>query len=57
MQRYASQSSGSTLRDELNEAIQAEEKKLNFLRDEERMSKEQAATSEAQIRLWSDLIS
>ncbi|XP_046426086.1 intraflagellar transport protein 81 homolog [Neodiprion fabricii] len=56
MRRYASPSSGSTLRDELNEAIQAEEKKFNFFKNEEKSLKDQLTNCETQIRLWGNLI-
>ncbi|XP_048508535.1 intraflagellar transport protein 81 homolog isoform X1 [Athalia rosae] len=57
MRRYASPGGGPTLRDELNEAIQTEEKKLSIAKNEEETIKQQTITSEAQMRLWNDLIS
>ncbi|XP_012274186.1 intraflagellar transport protein 81 homolog [Orussus abietinus] len=54
---YASPGGGSTLRDELQESIQKEEKKLKVLKEEEQHVKEHATQYENQTQQWSNLIS
>ncbi|XP_015604844.1 intraflagellar transport protein 81 homolog isoform X2 [Cephus cinctus] len=56
IRHYASPGGGPTLRDELNEMIQVEEKKSKLLKDDEKSLKERAIESENQTQQWNNLI-
>ncbi|XP_033219509.1 intraflagellar transport protein 81 homolog [Belonocnema kinseyi] len=55
IKNYASQNGGPTYRDELQEAIQTEEKKIKTLKEEEKMIQEHSAHNEFQLQQWKHL--
>ncbi|XP_051164065.1 intraflagellar transport protein 81 homolog [Leptopilina boulardi] len=54
---YANKSGEPTLRDELQESIQAEEKKMKLLKEDEKHLAEQASQNEYQVQQWKNISS